>query len=339
MNNKSSTSTISLRWGGIALQRRLLFVDDGVFVSPKCIGHFIRITFLTLCIVAWMSFSERLTDSMPHFVSRFPFLLYPHHRRDWSAASLSRCVFDTQLSHAFPTNMQIYWGLRGICVSRWWKSPAQPRMPDTDVWCFTPPPDAPLGGAVCPASVSPTRWQVPRVMREWRYGVLGADVTSGATAHRVCSEMDRVGAWAGVRRSPACLLPPQSCNHSAPRVTAPRSNWPVTLRALAGKGLAFVGLPWWLGHLMKTRTLWLMTSPSPSDILQMDNLLHHSHTPAPQHTNSGGAHLSVVKPHWTEDSFPFCLFSPWINMWQVNFRCIAKATIHSHLFSNNNSVI
>lgn len=118
---------------------------------------------------------------------------------------------------------------------------------------------------------------------------------------------------------PPEVLSPQSCNHSRlHHVTAPCSNWPVTLSALGGEGLAFVGLPWRLGHLMRTSTLWLMTSLSPSDILQMDNLLHHSHTRTTIHKNKG-TELGVVRPHWIEDSFPFCLFSPWINKWQVDF--------------------
>lgn len=36
--------------------------------------------------------------------------------------------------------------------------------------------------------------------------------------------------------SPAWLLSPQSCNHSRLHVTAPCSNWPVTLHALGGGG-------------------------------------------------------------------------------------------------------
>lgn len=51
---------------------------------------------------------------------------------------------------------------------------------------------------------------------------------------------------------------PQGCNHSRLHVTAPRSNWPVTLRALGGcreggcwwEEPPYVGLPWRLGRLM-----------------------------------------------------------------------------------------
>lgn len=144
-------------------------------------------------------------------------------------------------------------------------------------------------------------------MAGWRYGALRAGLTAGVTAHRVCLAMDRVGTFVSVSYPPR-LPSPRSCNHSILRVMAPRSNWAVTRVALAGRGLAFVGLPWRLGHLMKTSTLWLMTSLSPSDILQMDNLLHHSHARTTIHKHKTGVHLDVVKPHWTEAGFPLYLF-------------------------------
>lgn len=56
---------------------------------------------------------------------------------------------------------------------------------------------------------------------------------AGAAAHPVCREMDPVGTRRGASW-PAPL--PQSCDHSRLRVTAPCSNWPVTLRALGEGG-------------------------------------------------------------------------------------------------------
>lgn len=179
---------------------------------------------------------------------------------------------------------------------------------------------SPLGGVAWTAVASCARWQVPHVMAGWRYGALRAGLTAGVTAHRVCLEMDRVGTFvsASYHPAPARLPSPRSCNHSILRVTAPRSNWAVTLVALAGRGLAFVGLPWRLGHLMKTSTLWLMTSLSPSDILQMDNLLYHSHARTTIHKHKTGVHLDVVKPHWTLAGFPLTFLFFWIQKRHVN---------------------
>lgn len=58
--------------------------------------------------------------------------------------------------------------------------------------------------------------------------------------------------------------------------------------------LAFVMLPWRRGHLMRASMLWLMTSLSLSDILQMDNLLHHSQFCTTVNNHKG--HTSAAKP-------------------------------------------
>lgn len=65
--------------------------------------------------------------------------------------------------------------------------------------------------------------------------------------------------------------------------------------------LAFVRLPWRRGHLMRASALWLMTSLSPSDILQMDNLLHHSQFCTTVHKHKG--HTSAERPEGTACSF------------------------------------
>lgn len=245
-------------------------------------------------------------------------------------SSLPRCCSMTRihLSHAFHNGyklVQDYSKAARVACDRWWRSPAENNTGQSTcqrMICA----QSPLGVVVCTRlSVGITAhcvwWQVPHVMERWGCGVFKADMTSRGRGSMCLFGDGSCWDFAGVWSPPPEVLSPQSCNHSRLHVTAPCSNWPVTLSALGGggeEGLAFVGLPWRLGHLMRTSTLWLMTSLSPSDILQMDNLLHHSHTRTTIHKNKG-TELGVVRPHWIEDSFPFCLFSPWINKWQVDF--------------------
>lgn len=82
----------------------------------------------------------------------------------------------------------------------------------------------------------PSGWCVAPTVQP--FGEFAEDAgAAGAPAPPVSLEMDLVGTPRAL--SPGRLLSPQSRNRSRLRVTAPRSNWPVTLCALeeGGAGL------------------------------------------------------------------------------------------------------
>lgn len=216
-----------------------------------------------------------------------------------------------------------------VVSDRWWRSSAQTKARHSPCVRLMHALST-VGGVVCPVTANCSPWQVPHVAAGWERGISRADLTSRAEARHVFWRWILLGpCWCVL--SPVWLLSPQSCNHSGLHAMAFSSNWPVTLSALAGKGLGFVGLPWRPGHLMRMSTLWLMTFLNPSDILQMDNLLQCSHTHTTTHKHKR-THVTLVKPHWTEDCFYFCLLSPQINTWQVSQTYYAKSIIHFHLY-------
>lgn len=166
-------------------------------------------------------------------------------------SSLPRCCSMTRihLSHAFHNGyklVQDYSKAARVACDRWWRSPAENNTGQSTcqrMICA----QSPLGVVVCTRlSVGITAhcvwWQVPHVMERWGCGVFKADMTSRGRGSMCLFGDGSCWDFAGVWSPPPEVLSPQSCNHSRLHVTAPCSNWPVTLSALGGGGGRGAGL-------------------------------------------------------------------------------------------------
>lgn len=119
----------------------------------------------------------------------------------------------------------------------------------------------------------------------WAAVTLGALGSSRSFGDGSC--WDLAGVW----------CPPYSCNHSRLHVTAPCSNWPVTLRVLGG-GAGLCGAAMATGPFNENEHAVTNDIPEPIGYTANGQF-------AAALTQT---HLDVVKAHWRDDSFPSALF-------------------------------
>lgn len=237
-------------------------------------------------------YTLNVTDRVPHLISSLP--------RLESVFTPPVPLYLSELLHAFPKGCRLERIIAKLCVcDKWWRSLTQNntgQLTCRSLICA----QSPLGGVVCTALSAVASLLLMA-------GVIGG---MGLSSMRRTHDLQGLGSsclfgdgscWDPV--SVWCPLPGSSLLRAV--ITADCMSQCPALIGLSlsmrwGEGLSFVGLLWRLVYLMRTSTLWLMISLSPSDILQMDNLLHHSH--AAVHKLKG-THLSRAKPHWTDNSF------------------------------------